>query len=199
MSLETINHPDAVTHLRKIFDTNEGTRDWVAKTFAGAEEADFVTPTGEVTGTVLLFDFNKEPARQALARIVRGLYMVTTGSVLPLDCPVSVIEVPIQAAREILVNLSGVTHLPAETRGGNVVTWVPYLTTETGNPNDSMWTLTFWGSVCFLGGTGRFGEVLEADWQRQLASEADFERINGRIQLKALLQPDGTYYAPPGQ
>jgi hypothetical protein len=199
LSLETINHPDAVTHLRKIFDTNEATRSWVAKTFDEAEEADFVTPTGEVTGMVLLFDFNKERARQALARIVRGLYVTTTGTALPIDCPVSVIEVPIQAARQTLVNLSGISHQPAETRGHNVATWVPYLTTDTGDPIDSMWILTFFGSVCFLGGTGKFGEVLEVDWQRQLASEADFERVNGRIQLKAPLQPDGTYYTPPGQ
>jgi hypothetical protein len=199
LSLETITHPDAIFHLRKIYETNQATRNWVAKMLSEAEEADFVTPSGEVTGTVLLFTFNKERARQALARIVRGLYVTTTGSALPLDCPVSVIEVPIQGARQLLVNLSGITHQPAETRGNNVATWVPYLTTDTGDPNDSMWILTFLGSVCFLGGTGRFGEALEAEWQRQLANQTDFERVDGRIRLKAPLQPDGTYYTPPGQ
>src|SRR6478735_2146523 len=169
LSLETITHPDAILHLRKIYETNGATRNWVAKILSEAEEADFVTPSGEVTGTVLLFDFNKERARQALERIVRGLYVATTGAALSSNCPVSVIETPIQAARQMLVNLSGITHLPAETRGRNVVTWVPYLTTDTGDPEDSMWILTFLGSVCFMGGTGRFGEVLEADWQRQLA------------------------------
>jgi hypothetical protein len=199
LSLETINHPDAIAHLRKIYETNEATRKWVAKALATAEEADFVTPSGEVTGTVLLFDFNKERARQALARIIKGLYFVTTGTSLPLECPVSAIEVPIQAARETLVRLSGITHEPAETRGNHVVSWVPYLETDSGDPNDSMWILTFLQGACFFGGTGRFGELLEANWQRQLASEKDFERVNGRIRLEAPLQPDGTYYTPPGQ
>jgi len=197
LGLESLSHPDAIHHLRKIVDTNEATKIWLKKAIDDAEEVDFVTEDGIVIGQALATEFNKEPARKALAQIVRGLYFVTTGTPLPYGVPISVMEIPITGARQFVQNMTQIEHGEIESRGSNVATWVPYTDLPGQGAETTAWILIFWNSICFFGGTGAYAQPIETMWQEGLDNADNATRIDGRRQILSPRQPNGQYYVPP--
>jgi hypothetical protein len=198
LSIESIRHPDWMHHLEKMVLSNEATQNWLKGVMENAETIDFVTESGLVVGQGLLHAFNKERARRALSRIVRGLYLIEGGAPLPVEVTASAIELDPRIARQFVARLMPFDHGDPVTKGNDVVTWIPYLNIGGEGPESTAWLLFFFDSVCFLGGTGTIGDRLEEIWQQSIQDSGQYERIDGRVQLKAPKLPDGSYWIPPG-
>lgn len=89
---------------------------------------------------------------QTLRMIVRGLYFIDTGSILPIETPVEVWVIPNYSVPAVFGPLGNYPHPGARILGDNVFFWVPFIPADA--PTSSLWPMGIYDSVFFVGATG---------------------------------------------
>ena len=195
------NHADAVRHLEKIVDRNEGTRRRLDRMINGADYVTLTTESGFQIAEGLATDFDTAPIIEMLSMVARGLFWFETGHMLPADVSSHPLRIPWNVGMELLRRLG--PYRPGEPAvKGNLVVWWSALPVVATDEHDKLWIVCFNDWVIFLLATGTWTASLNRLEHVQGSGDDEEHRFSeglGLIRHREATLPrdkDGRYYVP---